>query len=102
MGPLPTPARPSRSTSRTNWDPRESGPNKCGLLISEPEPLGFSIWQHIENMACGVYHSNISDLKATVNDVWAAMDETYIRKSCSDFRKRLNLCIDAEGSIFEK
>ncbi|QQP57890.1 Putative transposable element [Caligus rogercresseyi] len=58
-------------------------------------PLDFSIWQHIENKACGVYHSNISDLKSTVNDVWAAMDETYIRK-------RLNLCIDAEGSIFEK
>ncbi|QQP36876.1 Putative transposable element [Caligus rogercresseyi] len=44
-----------------------------------------------------VYHSNISDLKATVNDVWAAMDETYIRKSCSDFRKRLNLYMMLKG-----
>eukprot|EP00096_Caligus_rogercresseyi_P001597 TRINITY_DN1266_c0_g1_i1.p1 TRINITY_DN1266_c0_g1~~TRINITY_DN1266_c0_g1_i1.p1 ORF type:complete len:251 (+),score=39.61 TRINITY_DN1266_c0_g1_i1:1074-1826(+) len=78
--------------SKEMWPP--SSPNL--------NPLDFSIWQHIENKACGVYHSNISDLKATVNDVWAAMDETYIRKSCSDFRKRLNLCIDAEGSIFEK
>ncbi|QQP51364.1 Putative transposable element, partial [Caligus rogercresseyi] len=78
--------------SKEMWPP--SSPNL--------NPLDFSIWQHIENKACGVYHSNISDLKATVNDDWAAMDETYIRKSCSDFRKRLNLCIDAEGSIFEK
>ncbi|QQP38904.1 Putative transposable element, partial [Caligus rogercresseyi] len=41
--------------SKEMWPP--SSPNL--------NPLDFSIWQHIENKACGVYHSNISDLKAT-------------------------------------
>ncbi|QQP57256.1 Putative transposable element [Caligus rogercresseyi] len=73
--------------SKEMWPP--SSPNL--------NPLDFSIWQHIENKACGVYHSNISDLKATVNDVWAAMDETYIRKSCSDFRSASTSALMLKG-----
>ncbi|QQP55582.1 Hypothetical protein FKW44_008820, partial [Caligus rogercresseyi] len=51
-----------RSTSRTNWHPRDSVQEMWTVLRREPAPLDFSIWQHIENKVWS-YHSNISDLK---------------------------------------
>ncbi len=56
----------------------------------------------MESRACTVYHSNISDVKAAVDQVWAVMDQTYVKKPCSTFRKCLDLSIAAEGSVIEK
>ncbi len=78
--------------SKEMWPP--SSPNL--------NPLDFSIWKHVESRACAIYHSNISNLKAAVDQVWTVMDQTYMKKSCSTFRKCLDLCIAAEGSVFEK
>ncbi len=78
--------------SKEMWPP--SSPNL--------NPLDFSIWKHMESRACTVYHSNISDVKAAVDQVWAVMDQTYVKKPCSTFRKCLDLSIAAEGSVIEK
>ncbi|QQP54792.1 Uncharacterized protein FKW44_007738 [Caligus rogercresseyi] len=33
-------------------------------------PLDFSIWWHVESKACKIRHSNVNDLKTSVNKVW--------------------------------
>ncbi len=76
--------------SRGFWSKEMWHPSSLNL-----NPLDFSIWKHVESRACAIYHSNISNLKAAVDQVW-------MKKSCSTCRKCLNLCIAAEGSVFKK
>jgi len=65
-------------------------------------PLDFSIWGHIETTACASSHSNVDDLKASVDQVWTNMPRDYIHKTCKAFRRRLDMCVAAERGVFEK
>lgn len=64
-------------------------------------PLDYSIWTHVQSKACKCRHSNLDELKASVNRVWASMRKKYVRRVCKGFRPRLNRVIDAEGRHIE-
>eukprot|EP00095_Tigriopus_kingsejongensis_P002623 maker-scaffold290_size220039-snap-gene-0.6 protein:Tk02623 transcript:maker-scaffold290_size220039-snap-gene-0.6-mRNA-1 annotation:"solute carrier family 22 member 15-like" len=58
---------------------------ELGLLC---RPLGYGIWFYVESKACRTPHKSVSDLKASVEEHWAAMDVDYVVKVCSAFRGR--------------
>ncbi len=82
----------SRFWSKALWPP--SSPNL--------NPLDYYAWQHVQSKACRNSHSNIADLKASVDAVWAALTKDEIRKACNAFRTRIKACIAAKGGVFEK
>ena len=65
-------------------------------------PLDFGIWGYVESKACSVPHRNIDDLKASVEEQWAAMPVDHVVKVCKAFRPRLEAMVSAEGGHFEK
>jgi hypothetical protein len=60
-------------------------------------PLDYSVWAHVEGKACKVRHSNVHELKSSVNRVWASMRKVFVRSVCSAFRSRLERVLAAEG-----
>ncbi len=61
-------------------------------------PLDFAFWPHIEEKACKGRHA----FKDSVESHWNSMDEDYIRKCSTSFRKRLEANITADGGFIEK
>ena len=53
-------------------------------------------------MACKKPHSNVEELKKSVEREWAAMSEEYITKACDRFTTRINEVILAGGGVIEK
>ncbi|QQP57039.1 Uncharacterized protein FKW44_001901 [Caligus rogercresseyi] len=60
-------------------------------------PLDFSILWHVESKACKIRHSNVNDLKTSVNKVWRSMRKVYVADVCRAFRGRLEAVIEAKG-----
>jgi len=67
----------------------------------DANPLDFAFWPHIQMKACGIRHPNVTAMKASVDQEWAAMDPAYIRNVCISFRKRLVAIISAKGGRIE-
>ena len=70
-------------------------------LSSDLSPLDFSIWGHIESMACSKRHSSLTALKRSVNRARRKMNEDFVIKVCSKFRPGLEACIEAKGGLIE-
>jgi len=55
----------------------------------------------LERRACRTPHSNVSELKASVDREWAAMSEDFVAKVCASFRPRITAMVEAKGDHFE-
>lgn len=86
-----------RLGSRGFW-PKDFWPPSSPNL----NPLDYHVWTRVEEKACSRPHSNIIDLKKSVDAAWNSMNMEDLRTACGAFRRRLEACIAAEGSIFEK
>ncbi len=87
----------NRLGSRGFWSMELGPPNSPNL-----NPLDFSIWVHIEERACHIPQSNVVELKASIEQEWAAMDRDYIRRVCSAFRSRVEKMVASKGGVIEK
>jgi hypothetical protein len=56
----------------------------------------------VEEKACAIFHSNVDELKASVDRHWNDMSTAELVSACKAFRPRIEACIAAEGGIFEK
>lgn len=98
-----TPARTTRSTqaflschslyfwSKEMWLPYSPDLN----------PLDYAMWPHIEAKVCKVRHFNVEAMRTAVNNEWADMDTSYVRRTCMVLRKRLEAVIAVDGGYFE-
>jgi len=43
----------------------------------------------------------IPELKSALQQIWDDLPQTTINKAVNDFRKRLNVCVSADGGHFE-
>ncbi|QQP48865.1 Uncharacterized protein FKW44_009318 [Caligus rogercresseyi] len=77
---------------KTMWPPQSPDLN----------PLDFSFWWHVESQACRVRHSNVEDLKTSVEKKWKAMKRSYIITVCQAFRRRVEAVIEAKGGEIHK
>ncbi len=77
---------------KTMWPP--SYPNL--------NPLDYHVWHTVEDRACSTYHSNVEALKVADKREWNNMSGDMLVHVCRRFRSRVERCIAAEGSIFEK
>jgi len=64
-------------------------------------PLDYGIWGNVERKACARSHRNVDELKASVEEHWASMEEDFIKRTCSAFRPRLEAMLEAGGGHFE-
>ena len=52
-------------------------------------------------VACRVRHGSVEATKRAVDQAWNEMDEDYVVKTCSAFRKRLTAIVEADGDRIE-
>ena len=78
------------------WDKKMRPPNSPDL-----NPLYFSVWNAVSSKACGVPNDNIDTLKASVEEAWINLNWTYIVDTCKKIPSRLQIAIDAQGSVIE-
>ena len=64
-------------------------------------PMDYSVWSVLETKACCTTKPNVEALKASIRRQWAALPTSYVRRACASFRRRLELCIAADGGYFE-
>lgn len=64
-------------------------------------PLDYGTWGYVESKACSAPHRSTDDLKATVEQEWAAMSDDYVIKTCAMFRPRVEAMIKADCGHFE-
>ncbi len=80
------------SWEKTLWPPSSPDLN----------PLDYGIWGAVESKVGKVPYPSVEALKAAVDQEWEAMSEDFIQRVCAGFRRRLELCVEAKGSHFEK
>ena len=73
-----------------------------GTQLPHLNPLDYYVWSEVERKANAHYHSSVDVMKAKVEEEWANIPADTLRSVCLKFRARLELCIAAEGGIFEK
>ena len=95
------PAKPSTPTCGPRWDSGSVVKGKVALLMAEPELPGLLCFQHLEIKVFAISHSNIDDLKASINQLWTVIEEDYVKSDCCTFRKCLNMCIANWVLIFQ-
>jgi hypothetical protein len=64
-------------------------------------PLDFSIWAKVQADACKDSHPNTKALISSVTKAWASMSASYIRKTCMEFRPRIESVIEAKGGYID-
>lgn len=64
-------------------------------------PMDYSVWSVLETKACSSTQPDVAALKASIRRQWAALPAPYVRRACASFRRRLELCIAADGGYFE-
>ena len=65
-------------------------------------PCDYGIWGNVERKAYARPHPSVDAMKADVDEEWANMSEDFIRRTCSAFRPRLELMLEAQGGHFER
>ena len=78
------------------WTPEMWPPSSPDL-----NPLDFSIWAHVQSIACARRHMSVESLRAAIVSAWAGMSEGYIRKTCASFRRRLEQVVGTGGELLE-
>ena len=64
-------------------------------------PLDYGVWPLLTAAACRTRAVNVGTMKRRVNNAWRNLEPSKIRSICAGFRRRLELCAAAKGSIFE-
>ena len=81
---------PFKYWPKTYWPPSSPDLN----------PLDYSIWARMKDDVQGVCHPTVNSLKAKIVEKWAAMEEGYIRRVCSSFRRQIEATIAVDGGFF--
>lgn len=64
-------------------------------------PMDYSLWSILEARACNKRHQSLEALKASLRREWHRITLEELRAAALNFRKRLKLCVDAQGGHFE-
>lgn len=64
-------------------------------------PLDFSIWDLLEEKACSKTHKSIESLKSALVRAWDKISDDTLSSVVENWRKRLQLCVRANGGYFE-
>ena len=75
----------------SHWSP--SSPNL--------NPLDNFIWSYVENITNMTSHNTKASLIAAICRVFAEFPQALVEKACSQFRIRIEVVIEAEGSYIE-
>ena len=78
-------------------------PNQWPPCSPDLNPLDYSIWSLVTAGTAGMTRpSSVKALQRQIGTAWRNMDPETIRSSCRAFRPRLQKCIAANGSFFDK
>ncbi|XP_055918417.1 uncharacterized protein LOC129950507 [Eupeodes corollae] len=64
-------------------------------------PLDYSLWSELENMACKTPHRNLDSLKAALLKAASSIPIDTVRAVIDQWPQRLKACIKAKGGHFE-
>lgn len=64
-------------------------------------PLDFSVWGHMEEQLRSRKVKNLADLQKELNKIWSDLDVNYLRRIVDSVKRRIEACIQADGSHFE-
>ncbi|KIH44511.1 hypothetical protein ANCDUO_25463, partial [Ancylostoma duodenale] len=60
-------------------------------------PLDFSVWGFIEKKLRSRNVKNLVDLRRKLIKIWNNLDVNYLRSTTDSMKKRINVCIKADG-----
>ena len=74
------------------------------LVPSSPDlnPLDYFVWSYVENIPNMTSHNTKASLIAVIRRVFAELPPALVEKVCSQFRIRIEVVIEAEGSYIEE
>lgn len=93
-------ARNTQEWCKANF-PRFITPQEWPPYSPDLNPMDYSIWSILEARACAKPHKSLEELKASLRREWARISPRDLRGAAKNFRKRLELCVAAEGGHFE-
>jgi inhibitor of nuclear factor kappa-B kinase subunit alpha len=64
-------------------------------------PLDYGIWSILEQKACAINHSSVSQLKRSLTKAWEEIPVETVRATISQWRTRLGKCVRSKGGHFE-
>ena len=78
----------------------------CTLLSLAPSspdlnPLDYFVWSYVENITNVTSHNTKASLIAATHRVFAELPPSLVKKTCSQFRIRIEVVIEAEGISIE-
>ena len=78
----------------------------CTLLLLAPSspdlnPLDYFVWSYVENIPNMTSHNTKASLIATLRRVFAKLPPALVEKTCTQFRIRNEVVIEAEGDYIE-
>ena len=78
----------------------------CTLLSLAPilpdlNPLEYFVWSYVENITNMTSHNTKASLITVIRRVFAELPPELVEKTCSQFRIRIEVVIEAEGSYME-
>lgn len=63
--------------------------------------LDFFLWGMLKNKVYRTSYQTINDLREAVEDAFNNIDRRHVRKAVNSTLKRVNLCINNNGGLFE-
>ena len=68
---------------------------------SNLNPVHYFVWSYVENITNMTSHNTKASLIAAIRRVFAELPPALVEKACSQFRIRIEVVIEAEGSYIE-
>ena len=70
-------------------------------LFPDLNPLDYFVWSYVENITNMTSHNTKASLIAAIRRVFAELPPVLVGKACPQFRIRIEVVIEAEGSYIE-
>ena len=67
----------------------------------ELDPLDYGVWANVQKVSCGRSNPNVEFLKNSIKEAWAGMPEAQVKRTCASFTKRIETCIEKNGSVID-
>ena len=64
-------------------------------------PLDYFVWSYVENITNMTSHNTKASLISAIRQVFVELPPALVEKACSQFRIRIEVVIEAEGSYIE-
>ena len=74
---------------------------RMASLLAGSQPYGLLLWSILEARACAKPSKNLKALKQSLQRWWDWLSAVELRWTAMNFRKRLTLCVKADGGQFE-